>query len=278
MKCLREIRRDQGLTQSELAANSGLRQATVSALENGRTKAHPGTILALANALQCDSDRIRECLNVSKHDQSGQTKEKSAACLEEAEPENLGELAWNWSNAQRAVAPHARQWKEAMMFLDPILKKHPEFLAARKLMREAEIQAALKIPLSDRIPPPQSYIGKAQKKVDKAEFFGAMELLEEKVFVYLPTNINANIVLHEAAVEAGLLETARFALEFAAEQNSEDPQIFQKLAEYYQQIGELDHACASLKRITLLLPDDLEAAKEYRDMVARASMNGEPLR
>ncbi len=194
--------------------------------------------------------------------------------LESFDPETLGELAWNWNNAQRATAAHAGQWNEAMSFLDPILKKHPEFLEARKLMRAAELKAGLKIPLGDRIPPPQSYIAKARKKVESGQPREAMDLLEEKVFVYLPANTKANIVLHEAALAALLPQTALFALEFAAAENESDREIFQKLAEHYQARGELDKACIALRQITVIDPGDPKASLAHKNMVALASMQG----
>ena len=48
MPDFREIRKQAKMTQAELAARSGIRQATISALENGRSSAHSATVLALA--------------------------------------------------------------------------------------------------------------------------------------------------------------------------------------------------------------------------------------
>ena len=193
---------------------------------------------------------------------------------ENFDPRDLGELEWNWRNALRATEPHAAQWKEAMGFLDPVIKRHPEFLEARKLMRKAAVGAELRIPLSDRIPPPQSYIGKARKKLEVGSPFEAMEILEEKVLVYLPTSSKAGIVLHEAALEAGLPKTALFALEFAAEKNPDEREIYQRLADHYVARDELEKACDALKQITHIDPTDPSAAKAFKNMVARASMRG----
>jgi len=59
MSSIRDFRKKAALTQAELAARSGLRQATISFLENGRTSPHPGTVLALAAALGTDPEAIR---------------------------------------------------------------------------------------------------------------------------------------------------------------------------------------------------------------------------
>jgi transcriptional regulator with XRE-family HTH domain/fido (protein-threonine AMPylation protein) len=66
MPSLRDLRTTAGLTQGDLAKVSGLRQATISALENGRSTAHSGTVLALAAALETDPDSIRAALNCSR--------------------------------------------------------------------------------------------------------------------------------------------------------------------------------------------------------------------
>ena len=62
----REMRKRAKLTQAELAARSGIRQATISALENGRSSAHPATVLALAAALDAAPETIRVALNQSQ--------------------------------------------------------------------------------------------------------------------------------------------------------------------------------------------------------------------
>jgi transcriptional regulator with XRE-family HTH domain len=65
MPSLRDLRQQSGLTQAELAAKSGLRQATISALENGHTQPHGSTIRALSAALGVDAEPIRTALAAS---------------------------------------------------------------------------------------------------------------------------------------------------------------------------------------------------------------------
>lgn len=277
MASLKELRQARGITQEQLANDSGLRQATVSALENGRTNAQAGTIQALANALAEDPEEIRialaEQVSSSPSDSVRRQRKKNRS-LESIDPETLGKLSWNWKNALRATEGQTRQWKEAMMFLSPVLKKHPEFLEARKLLRRAELEADLKIPISDRIPPPQSYIAKASKLNEDGDPVSAMEMLEEKVFVYLPRSIKAGEALFDAAISAGFPETARYALEFAAEFNPNDKHIHQRLASYLHDIGDLEHACEVLRLVVAIDPEDIGAPKALRDMMALASMRG----
>ena len=66
MSGLKEYRIGAGLTQAELAARSGIRQATISALENGRSTARAGTVLALATALEIEPSRVRALLDGSQ--------------------------------------------------------------------------------------------------------------------------------------------------------------------------------------------------------------------
>ncbi len=65
MPSLRDLRQQSGLTQAELATRSSLRQATISALENGHTRPHPATVSALATALQAAPEQIRAALSVT---------------------------------------------------------------------------------------------------------------------------------------------------------------------------------------------------------------------
>ncbi len=265
MRSLKELRKAAGLTQSELAEKTGLRQATVSALENGRSRAQSGSIHALASALNQPPAVVEKVL-------ASGPKASTQTTREAFNPETLGDLQFNWHNAKRATEGHTKQWKEAMMFLDPILKRHPEFLEARRMMRIAAVNAALKIPISDRIPPPQSFIGRAQKRTEENSPLEAIEILEEKVFVYLPTDVKANLALYTAASAADLPQTAQFAIEFAATHNQRDKLIFQRLAEHYRMTGQLNKACDALQHVTHIDPTDLAAQKSLRDAMAEASM------
>ncbi len=64
MSTFKDLRKLAGFTQHALAAKSGLRQATISALENGRSVAHPGTVSALAAALKTDADTISKAISM----------------------------------------------------------------------------------------------------------------------------------------------------------------------------------------------------------------------
>ncbi len=62
MPTLQDLRKQAKLTQTSLAQKSGLRQATISALEGGRSVARAGTVQALARALGTHPDTVLAAL------------------------------------------------------------------------------------------------------------------------------------------------------------------------------------------------------------------------
>lgn len=56
------LRLRSNLTQAQLAEIVGVRQATISALENGHTQPRPATIRALAEALKCSTEELESAL------------------------------------------------------------------------------------------------------------------------------------------------------------------------------------------------------------------------
>ena len=59
MPSLRELRLRAGLTQAELAHRAGIRQATISAIENRRTHPHRSTLVSIARALDLRLESIQ---------------------------------------------------------------------------------------------------------------------------------------------------------------------------------------------------------------------------
>ena len=58
MKSLRDLRLEAGLTQAELARRAGVRQGTISAIENGHTRPHRSTRTEIARALGLPPESI----------------------------------------------------------------------------------------------------------------------------------------------------------------------------------------------------------------------------
>jgi len=73
---LRDYRKSLGLSQAELAKKAGIRQATLSLIETGKTRPHSGTIQALASALDLDEARLSSLLRDS--DPRSETAAESA--------------------------------------------------------------------------------------------------------------------------------------------------------------------------------------------------------
>jgi transcriptional regulator with XRE-family HTH domain len=65
---LQKFRKEAGLTQAELAEKAGIRQATLSAIENGRSRPHAGTICALAEVIGVDVDLIESAVIRAQQD------------------------------------------------------------------------------------------------------------------------------------------------------------------------------------------------------------------
>lgn len=57
-KCIRKFRKDKHLTQVQLSQLSGIKQATISAIENGRNQPTTPTLEMIAKALNCTLSEI----------------------------------------------------------------------------------------------------------------------------------------------------------------------------------------------------------------------------
>jgi transcriptional regulator with XRE-family HTH domain len=55
---LRELRKRQGMSQAELAAELGIKQSAVSDYETGQVRIHAGLLAALAHALHASADEL----------------------------------------------------------------------------------------------------------------------------------------------------------------------------------------------------------------------------
>ncbi|MBA3651672.1 MAG: tetratricopeptide repeat protein, partial [Chthoniobacterales bacterium] len=96
--------------------------------------------------------------------------------------------------------------------------------------------------------------------------------LVEKVLETDPYNLQANMLLKDAAVAAKYPEIAVFALETLLENDPRDVKVLHELGRLYHQYDQSDKAVEIYNRITEINPVDLEAAKLGKDAAARASM------
>lgn len=179
------------------------------------------------------------------------------------------EVRTPWLKAVAAI--ELRNFGYAISLLQGILKKEPEFLTGRQLLRRAEVakqKAAKKRRFN--ISAPSMALLKAQREAKK-DPKRAVELLE-KVLEDEPYQRQANLALKEAATAAGWLETAVFALQTLLEENGRDVKVLHELGRLYHQLGDNERAVEIYNRITAIDPADAEALRLGKDASARGSM------
>ena len=178
---------------------------------------------------------------------------------------NLGKL---YLKAESAM--ELRNWSYAISLIQAILVKEPGFLEGRKRLRLASVKEnegkrgvkmggdALKVM-------------KLQSQVKK-DPLNVMVMLEKDVLASDPYNPQANELLYEAAVAAGLLSTGGFALETVINGDPENLKFYHKLGDFYMSREIFDKASEIFGKIVDKNRSDLEATKKYKDATARGSI------
>lgn len=171
-----------------------------------------------------------------------------------------------WLKALQALELH--NYGYVISLVQTVLKETPEFLQGRRVLRNAE-KAATKGKKSFMSGFSTGSMKGASlvKKDPKAAIEMAEKSLEND-----PYNVQANMLLRDAAMAAGFPEIASFALETLAEGNPKDTKILHELATHYYDNGQAEKAVDVYSRITELQPADLTAIKKGKDAAARASM------
>jgi tetratricopeptide (TPR) repeat protein len=174
-----------------------------------------------------------------------------------------------WLKAVTAI--ELRNFGYAISLLQEILKQEPQFLTGRQLLRRTEVmrsKSAKKRFFNISIAP--IAVMKAQRETKK-DPKRAVEMLE-KVLEKEPYNRQANLVLKEAAVAAGLPEIGVFALRTLLEENSRDLKVLHELGRLYRQLGDHDQEVEIYNQITAINPLDPEALRLGKDASAHSSM------
>jgi len=181
------------------------------------------------------------------------------------------------SEAQRAhwlkavAAIELRNFGYAISLLQAILKQEPEFLTGRQLLRRSEVTKLRTAKKSFfNISTAAIAVMKAQREIKKDPKH-AVEMIE-KVLEDEPYNRQANLVLKEAAVQAGWPEVGVFALQTLLEENPRDTKVLRELGLLYHDIGQSDAEVEVYNKITAIDPLDAEALRRGKDASARASM------
>jgi tetratricopeptide (TPR) repeat protein len=175
----------------------------------------------------------------------------------------------HWLKAVAAM--EMRNFPYAISLLQGILKRAPEFLTGRQLLRRAEItrwRSEKKSFLN--ISTASIGVMKAQREL-KRDPQRAVELIE-KVLEDEPFNRQANLVLKQSAVAAGWPEIGVMALETLLEEKPRDTKTLHELGRLYHDLGESDREVEVYNRITEIDPVDAEALRLGKDAAARASM------
>jgi tetratricopeptide (TPR) repeat protein len=175
-----------------------------------------------------------------------------------------------WLKAMAAMELH--NFSYAISLLQGILKQEPQFLTGRQLLRRAEVakQKGSKKRFFN-ISTASIAVMKAQREIKRAPQ-RAVEMVE-KVLEEEPYSRQANLVLKDAAVTAGWLETGVFALRTLLEVNPRDVKLLHELGKLYHATGQSEQEVEVYNRITEIDPLDATARRLGKDASARTSMS-----
>jgi len=172
-----------------------------------------------------------------------------------------------WFKALQAL--ELRNFGYVITLLQTVLKETPDFLQGRQVLRKAEIEATKgKKSFMGGLSAGAMKGASLVKKDPKAAMDLAEKLLEND-----PYNGQANMLLRDAAVAAGCLEVAAFALQTVIDGNPKDTKMLHELAQHLYDNGQPDKAQDIYAKIVELHPQDLVAIKKGKDAAARASMS-----
>ncbi len=175
----------------------------------------------------------------------------------------------HWLKAVAAV--EMRNFGYAISLLQGILKQEPEFLTGRQLLRRAEI-TKLRAEKKSFFNVSTSSIGLMKAKGELKKDPRRVIELVEKVLEEEPYNRQANLLLKEAAVSAGMPEIGVLALQTLLEEKPRDTKVLHELGRLYHDLGQSDKAVEIYNRLSEIDPLDSEALKLGKDASARASM------
>ena len=175
----------------------------------------------------------------------------------------------NWLKSMSAM--QLKNYGYAIQLLQTILKSHPEFLAARQLLRKSAIAktAGKKSLLSGLSVASFSSI-KIQSQLKK-DPLSALDAIEKSLETD-PHNPQLNQLLKDAALAANLPDIAAFALETIVEASPKDTKALHELGQHYLKNSAPEKAVTIFQRLLDISPNDLAAIKGSKDAAASSSM------
>jgi tetratricopeptide (TPR) repeat protein len=195
--------------------------------------------------------------------------ESTSGMAVKTEKELNDTLRSHWLKAVAAI--ELRNFGYAISLLRDILRKEPEFLTGRQLLRRTEV-SKIKSAKKSRFNLSTAAITllKVQRELKK-DPARTVELIE-KVLEDEPYNRQANLLLKEAAMAAGWPDIAIFALRTLLEDNPRDLKVLHDLGRLHHELGQNEQAVEVYTRINEVNPLDAEALRLGKDASARASM------
>lgn len=180
-------------------------------------------------------------------------------------PGNLQKL---YLKAESAM--ELRNWGYAISLIQAILTKEPAFLEGRKRLRLAAIKNT-ENKKGVKLGAEALKVLRMQSQVKK-DPKGVMAALEKDVLGDDPYNAQANELLYEASVAAGMPMTGGFALETVIEGDPDNLKFYHKLGDFYMEREKYEQAAVTFGKIVDKDRTDLNAAKKYKDATARGSI------
>ena len=179
------------------------------------------------------------------------------------------QLRGYWLKAVAAI--ELRNFGYAIDLLQNLLRQEPEFLTGRQMLRRAEVtRAKTEKKGFFNISTAPLAVMKAQRELKKDPRKTIEQV--EKVLENGPYNLQANLLLKEAAIAADYPEIAIFALETLLENDPRDVKVLHELGRLYHQYERSEKAVEVYNQISAIAPLDLEAVRLGKDASARASM------
>lgn len=188
-----------------------------------------------------------------------------ATCSEKELPDKAKAL---WLKARSAA--ELKNYGYAISLLQNVLKEVPAFLDGRKMLRSAAIAQANGKKGSGLLSSLSSVSLRGSGNVKK-DPLSAMDQAE-RMLDSDPFNVGANTMLKEAAMAAGMVETAIFALETLVKGNPKDTKVLHELGELYLSNEKTELALEVFNKIAEINPSDLQALKRAKDAAAQQTL------
>jgi tetratricopeptide (TPR) repeat protein len=182
-------------------------------------------------------------------------------------PPNLKSL---WTKA--LAAAEAKNYGYAVTIAQSILAQEPRFLVGRRLARNAAVKNKAKDAGRKGLKLTSGGLGVMQIKNQAKKDPNAALVALEKALAEDPYNTQANELLHDIAVDQGMVDTAAFALETIFEGHPENKKVGHRLGDYFMSHGLANRAAAIFSAMAKRDPTDLAASQKLIAATAQDSM------